>query len=207
LGSAAICESCKRSLEESADAARRWQTFVRAAVYGLAGSIAGAILYYAVLAIAHLEIGIIAIAIGYMVGYAIRKATRGFGSRRYQVMALCLTYFSVGLAYFPIVVSQAPDNTAKPPVSVTDSRAAPPSAASSSAPRRALTFGEWLRTVGLLLLFCLALPALAVVTSMPSGLISGIIVGIGMRQAWRMTAAPPIEVTGPYKVGSESART
>jgi hypothetical protein len=212
LGSAPLCESCKVSLEKSVEAARRWQTFMRAVVYGLGASIAGAILYYAVLAITNLEIGLVAIAIGYMVGYAVRKSTRGFGGRRFQVLALCLTYFSVGLAYFPLVIKQSASGKPTPAVSASDSRAAAPApttaeAAPSSEPRPPITFGRWLQAIGMLFLVCLALPALAVVTSLPSGLISAVIIGVGMRQAWRMTGAPPIEVTGPYRLGSELSAT
>ena len=52
----------------------------------------GAAIYYAVIAIAHLEIGIVAILIGYMVGYSVRKGAQGRGGRRFQVLAAVLTY-------------------------------------------------------------------------------------------------------------------
>ena len=46
----------------------------------------------------HLEIGLIAILIGYMVGKAIRKAAIA-GRQKYQILAVALTYGAVGLAY------------------------------------------------------------------------------------------------------------
>jgi len=58
--------------------------------------------------------------------------------------------------------------------------------------------------IGVLLLLSLAMPVLIVVGSLPSGLISALIIGIGMRQAWRMTAAPPA-ITGPYRLGMDAA--
>ena len=48
----------------------------------------------------------------------------------------------------------------------------------------------------------LALPVLMVVGSLPSGLLSAFIIFIGMAQAWRMTAAPILQISGPYRVGS-----
>jgi len=56
--------------------------------------------------------------------------------------------------------------------------------------------------VGLLLGFSFALPVLAIVGSMPSGLISGAIIAFGMQQAWRMTAAPHLMMSGPYRIGT-----
>src|SRR5262249_50414870 len=43
-----------------------------AALFGLGAAIAGAIVYYAVVAITNFEVGIVAILIGYMVGWAVR---------------------------------------------------------------------------------------------------------------------------------------
>ena len=54
--------------------------------------------------------------------------------------------------------------------------------------------------VGFLLAFTLALPVLAVAGSMPSGLISALIIGIGMHQAWKMTGVAHVPITGPYRV-------
>ena len=35
-------------------------------------------------------------------------------------------------------------------------------------------------------------------------LISAAIIGFGMRQAWLMTAAPQLVITGPYRIGSST---
>ena len=50
--------------------------------------------------------------------------------------------------------------------------------------------------------FAFALPVIAVVGSLPSGLLSGAIIFFGLRQAWHMTGAPHVVVTGPYRVGA-----
>ena len=57
----------------------------------------------------------------------------------------------------------------------------------------------------MLLAFTVALPVLSVVSSFPSGLISAAIIAFGMHQAWRMTAAPNVQITGPYRIATESA--
>ena len=57
---------------------------------------------------------------------------------------------------------------------------------------------------GAVFLFIFALPVIVVLGSMPGGIISALIIGFGMQQAWRMTAAVPFEITGPYRVGGET---
>ena len=99
-----VCEGCRTNLAQLTQTPRSWGLFAKAGVFGVVAAILGAILYYAVIAITDFEIGFVAIAIGYMVGWAIRKATANRGGRRYQVLALVLTYWAVGLAYTPISI-------------------------------------------------------------------------------------------------------
>jgi hypothetical protein len=170
MGGATLCESCAAAVGAVRDASHTSAAFIRAAVFGVGAMIAGAVLYYAIVAITKLEIGLVAIAIGYMVGYAVRRGSRGWGGLRYQLLAAFLTYYAVGLAYMP------------------------------------LAFGASRKTeIGILLGLSFALPVLAAVQSGPSGLISLAIIAFGMQQAWRMTATPPVDLAGPYQVGSDAA--
>lgn len=217
LGGATICEYCKTSLQRSSEAAQSWLTFLKASAFGLAAAVAGAIVYYGVIAITNFEIGLVAILIGYMVGFGVRKATRGFGGIRYQVLALSLTYFAVGLAYVPLVFSQARDEASAAAPAESEPATPDPTPAPSPAVETAsdvspiaaepVGFGGFLKGVAVLFLIGFTLPALAVVSTMPSGLISALIIGLGMRQAWQMTGAPAMDVTGPYKVGAAPATT
>ncbi len=165
-----MCESCKSAVERSLADTRTGQAFGKAAGFGLAAAVAGAIVYYAVIALLNIEIGIVAILIGYMVGWAIRKATRGVGARRYQILSAGLTYFAIGLAYFPLAIhgSHGPDSP--------------------------------LLALGATIVLAFSLPVLVTIGSMPSGLIGALIIVIGIRQAWRMTAAPDLSFHGPLKV-------
>src|SRR5207237_4415003 len=78
-----------------------------ASLFGLGAGIVGAAIYYAVIALANLEIGIVAILIGYMVGYAVRRGAGGRGGRRFQALAVALTYLSIAFAYAPAAVQSA----------------------------------------------------------------------------------------------------
>ena len=167
----------------------------RALLFGGGAAVLGAILYYAVIAITNFEIGLVAIAIGYMVGYAMRMATKGRGGRRFQIIAVVLTYWAVGLAYMPLALGGARQAQGRSEQSATSADAGP-QAARAVSPRQLL--------VGLALLggLTFALPVLAIAGSLPGGLISGVIIAFGMHQAWRMTAAPQFEISGPYRVGA-----
>jgi hypothetical protein len=74
-----LCSRCRSVAESAAETPRGIVPLVTAGVFGLGAGVVGAAIYYAVMAIANLEIGIVAILIGYMVGYAVRKGARGRG--------------------------------------------------------------------------------------------------------------------------------
>lgn len=63
-----VCNACKSQLEHLGQTPRGWGLFAKAGLFGLVAAILGAVLYYAVIAITNFEIGIVAIAIGFMVG-------------------------------------------------------------------------------------------------------------------------------------------
>ena len=56
-----------------------------------------------------------------------------------------------------------------------------------------------------LLTFTVMLPVLVIAGSMPGGLITAAIIGFGMLQAWKMTAAAAVTVSGPYRIATPAA--
>src|SRR5262245_34613059 len=186
-----LCGLCRTSVQSLADTPQGLLPLVVAGLFGLGAAIAGAVIYYGVIAIANLEIGIVAILIGYMVGYSVRKGARGHGGLRFQVLAVLLTYGSVALAYTPLVFKQAlsenkpAENTQPTSATATGQTVAIADSSPVEEPRP--TPGRALLSVGILLGLIAALPVLVVANSLPSGLISAFIILIGMRQAWKMT--------------------
>jgi hypothetical protein len=205
----AVCRTCRDAIEAVTQTPRGAGPFIRAGLFGLGAGIVGAAIYYAVIALANLEIGIVAILIGYMVGYAVRRGAGGRGGRRFQVLAIVLTYGAVALAYTPVVINAALDQEKTDTASaITKSTASTP--APNPAPRGVneeppSTGG----IVGVIFAFgfIAALPVLMVFGSLPSGLISAAIIFFGMRQAWVMTGLPSLRISGPYRVGSHPAST
>ena len=78
-----FCASCKAEVERVLGGSPGPAGFVKAALGGVAGGIAGALLYYLVLALTGYEIGIIAIAVGFLVGKGVRWGTGNRGGRLY----------------------------------------------------------------------------------------------------------------------------
>jgi len=199
-----VCASCRTVIQRQAEPARGFAVLIRAVVFALVAAVLGAILYYAVIAITDFEIGIVAIAIGYMVGYAIRMATGGRGGLRFQILAIVLTYWAVGLAYTPLVFREMNNQTeqaSQTSVPATPAPAEPQAAAADDSSQPvSFTFA-----IVVLIAFSFALPVLSVFGSMPSGLISAAIIAFGMQQAWRMTGVPHLEITGPYRIAAPVA--
>jgi hypothetical protein len=216
-----ICASCRDVVTSAAATPGSPTPLLLAGLFGLGAAVAGAAIYYAVIAIANLEIGIVAILIGYMVGWAVRKGAGGRGGRRFQILAVALTYWAVGLAYAPLAFKQmvggtntirlTNDSTAGPTIGerLGDTTQAVASAADSTAKATSaendVSGSKALKAIGALAVLVFALPVLTVFGSLPFGLISALIIFIGMRQAWRMTAAPHIAISGPYRVGTGPA--
>jgi hypothetical protein len=196
------CAGCRTQLEALGQTPRGWGVFAKAGLFGLVAAILGAVLYYAVIAITDFEIGIVAIAIGYMVGWAIRKATGNRGGRRYQVLAVALSYWAVGLAYTPLTIQQLAEGDKKEQVQKTSDAAVPEAVESSDDESAPISIPMLL---AVLVGFSLALPVLMVVGSLPSGLISGAIIAFGMQQAWRMTGTPPLQISGPFRIAAASS--
>lgn len=101
-----VCASCRDTLLAATRTPRSAGPLLRAGLFGLGAAIVGAAIYYAVIAITNFEIGLVAILIGYMVGYGVRRGAGGRGGRRFQILALGLTYWAVGLAYTPLAFKE-----------------------------------------------------------------------------------------------------
>jgi hypothetical protein len=170
-----------------------------AVLYGAGAALAGCILYTAVVVLLNLEIGIVAIAVGFMVGKAVRAGSKGLGGRPQQILAVLLTYFSITTSYVSVGIYQfiknpqkfehaARKSASKDRTGVPDANSEPPTASKAAA-----------GLVGaLLFMFLLLLAAPFFGITSIGGLISLFIIFIGLKQAWTLTGRSDVLVTGPY---------
>jgi hypothetical protein len=163
-----VCASCKQILEAHQATGISGANVAQATVFGIGAAIAGAAIYYAITATLGWELSLITILIGYMVGYSVRKGAGGRGGRPFQIIAVALTYFAVGLAYVGLATRFSSFSVAS-------------------------------------IVLALTLPLRVVLDSMPNGILSGIIIGVGLYQAWQMTGSHELKIAGPYKVGAGPA--
>jgi hypothetical protein len=217
-----VCASCREGQEKARADDLRWSRFPKAVIFGLGAAIAGAILYWAFVRITKIELGIMAIAIGWMVGKAVMKGSRYRGGRRFQVLALLLTYFSITLSYGALIVEEifkrqeAPAKTADAKAGKAEPRndggltpapgAAPadsPSAAPADTNEGPPTPAQAAVALGVLWLLALASPFL----SGFSNFMGWVIIAIGLWEAWRHTRGQPFVTGGPYRFGEEAPVT
>jgi hypothetical protein len=175
--------------------------FVRAVLFGIGGALVGLALY-AIFAIATgLEVGIVALAVGFIVGKAMHFGSKGVGGRRYQIVAVILTYLAVSLAAVPITLYElswlrgALHQTAQ---------AKEPAAAEAGVQTKVQQKGVG-EMIGWLLIVGLASPIRELQEQPQSGIIGLIILFVGIRFAWRFTAGTKLEVTGPHPVQAAAA--
>jgi hypothetical protein len=192
--------------------------FVRGLVFGIGGAIVGLIAYATFAIVTGIVIGYASLAVGWMVGTAMIKGSHGVGGRRYQIAAVLLTYAAVSMAAIPIWIhyagehqpkhaqqQRANSDSARPDSGdqnqSSDSTASDSTSSDSANPRP--TLGAWLVKIALL---GLASPFLELSGDGLSGIIGLVILAVGMRFAWRITAGRPLQVFGPFDGAPQTAR-
>jgi hypothetical protein len=188
-GKEKLCGPCRDAvlghLTGGSRSARVW----KAGLLGLLAAIAGGLVWaYVAVSWDTGLFGLLMIGLGYLVGIAVRKGTGGRGGRGYQVLALALTYLSVGTAYtgatFMSKVNRDANQTSRP-------EGAPNSGDSSK------TGGGGLLSLPLIGILLLSLP---VVAGMKSP-ITALFLAIALWEAWRMTRGVSAHLRGPFRLG------
>lgn len=143
---------------------------LKAFLWGGGATVLGSAVFAAV-AFMGFQLAILSIGVGWLVGTAIKKGTDGHTSRKYQVIAVLLTYLAIATSYIPVVIAQLGKGT------------------------------SGVTAIGLVLMagVVIGLPLLDAFTSMPGGLLTLLIIFFGLQQAWKQTAPDVALVAGPYQ--------
>jgi hypothetical protein len=182
-----FCPACSERLRSVLQAPPA-HSLLKAALYGGVAALAGCALYAAVAIVANLELAILAILIGWMVGKAIRYGSEGRGGRPQQILAVLLTYFAITFSYIVVFIY----NSAQKPPAAAQQSAAPQS---MERPRAPLSVGALV--VGIVTLAAIA-PFFELGSNPMSGVLSLVIIFFGLRRAWAMTGRADIMILGPY---------
>jgi hypothetical protein len=211
-GSAMVCGSCadraKRELPQDSHA-----VFVRGLLFGLGGFLLAFIAYSAVgILLQGWTIGYLSLAVGWIVGKAMMMGSRGVGGRRYQMLAVLLTYAAVSMAAIPItLVAMRSENA---PVVHTDSQqsssSSPGTRSADEQPAPAPGNERdhqmsLMNALGTLTLIGLASPFYGLQDGF-NGVLMLIILFIGIRFAWRMTAGrASVVINGPFELSKSAS--
>jgi hypothetical protein len=177
VNGAPVCGGCVQRIKDQAPVDTH-SAFVRGICFGIGGAILGLALYAGFALATGWIVGFVSLAVGYIVGKAIVFGSGGAGGRRYQIAAVLLTYIAVSMAAVPIAISQQMKQKSAQQRAQAEPRMSP------------------LKALGVLTMVGLASPFLDLSNPM-HGVIGLIILVVGLRIAWRLTAGRAVSIVGP----------
>ena len=192
-----VCERCRYELERRLTAGSGAGRVLRATAAGFGAAVLGALLYYAISALTGYEFGLIAIAVGYGVGVAVRWGSSARGGWLYQTIAVGLTYLAIVSTYIPPIIrgfqeaatQQTAAATTTVPAAETNAEAAAPE------PLTATSFA-------IAILFLVAIAMVAPFLGGLQNIIGLIIIGIGLYEAWKLNRRNELTITGPHTLAN-----
>ena len=101
-----FCPACRTVLGQAHGAPPGAAAFVRALAVGAAAAAVGSTLYPLIDRLTGYQLGLVAIAVGFLVGRAVRWGTGGRGGLLYQVLAVALTYAAIAFSFLPYVLER-----------------------------------------------------------------------------------------------------
>jgi hypothetical protein len=198
------CEGCVQELQRRQPADSH-AGYVRGILFGVGAAIVGMAGYAGFTILTGIYIGYVSLAVGWLVGKAIMLGSNGIGGRRYQIAAVILTYAAVSIAAVPIAISyqlKAKSQTESVQPQQQSAGDAENSQPEQTQPKPKLSFGA---AILQLLVIGLASPFLELQDPV-HGIIGLIILMVGIRIAWQITAGSRrANIEGPYE-NSSAAR-
>jgi hypothetical protein len=190
-----VCASCKSKIETEFTSGNPMARVLKALAFGIPAGIVGAGIFYAIRALTGYEFGLIAILIGYMVGFAVLKGSQHRGGLPYQIMAVLITYMAICSTYVPLIindlksdhVAQLQQNEPSTEASATLANTA------QSHPSEIVVTPVWYIIA---FIISLAVPFLMGFQNV----IGILIIGFGVFEAWRINTKVKFEFEGPFEL-------
>jgi hypothetical protein len=208
------CQRCAEQVQQQSPKDSH-AAYVRGITLGIGGAILGFILFAGFVIITGISLGYISLAVGYLIGKAMKMGSGGIGGRRYQIVAAALTYVAVSTTAIPIGIYYFnKGKTEHAPSAQSGSGGAktqqhPPDDEQGSIvdnpPLEQQNFSQtkpkinYVALIGTLAWLGLASPFLELQQSPLNGLLGLVILLVGIRIAWQLTAGPKLEILGPFQ--------
>jgi hypothetical protein len=230
-GGQIVCGHCRRRIEEGFYGGSRLGRTFKALVLGSIAAAVGAGAYYAIMQMTGLNLGLVAVVVGVMVGGAVKTGSGNRGGRFYQILAVFLTYSSI-VAMFavpgiygaiqnrrqaalarvaqdkgkpaqgPPKAQADPEKSAPVGTNLKDGPAAPPIPAEKKAP---LTLFRALLLLGMFLVMLIGISYSIPIQIAFSSPISGLIFGFALWEAWKINRGVQLEFSGPFRMEAPRA--
>jgi len=218
VNGATVCANCRGLIAEAERPEGGAKRFFLATVLGVMGGAVGATAWYAVAELFNLQIGLIALLVGWLVGTGVHRGAEGRGGWRYQLLAAFVTYAAIVSTYIPPIyaeLSKGPEASAPasseagggagatnplPP----ESPSTVPAAGESGGPVEPISVMGALGALVLAGAFLYAIAFAAPFLMGVENLIGILIIGFAVHQAWRMNARRVFDIKGPFRVAAKA---
>ncbi len=197
IGAVEVCGRCREGFSAHVEQPVSFDRFALATLLGTGAAVLGAIGWLLITTLSGYEIGLVALAVGWAVGGAVRRGSGGLGGRPYQVVAVLLTYLAIVSTYVPEILS-AFDRAESSEVS----QAVEDSNATRHAGAVAMPDFPEVRDLARAMVFSLAVPFLLG----SDNLIGIFIIGLALFEAWRRNRRVVLLFAGPLQVGRIPSR-
>jgi len=171
LNGRSVCPDCAAKAKAGNAVDGGHAAFMQGLLVGGGAALLGLFVYAGFTIVTHFYFGYVAVAVGWLVGKAMMKGSNGVGGLRYQIAAVALTYLAISLASIPIMITEI-------------------------APAQEV---DWVSKLPELALWGIFSPFIELRGGL-FGIIGLVILGAGIRFAWRITAARRLVVAGPYYI-------
>jgi hypothetical protein len=173
----AACQTCPAQLMASVAKHSPVVSFVVATAFGTAAAALGGLVWYAISTLTGYLIGLVAVAVGFLVGFAVRKGSNNRGGPLYQALAIVLTYVAICAQHVPELWKAFLERPDQP-----------------TGAGLAIAFV-------IVCVISLAAPFLAGIQN----IIGVLILGFALYEAWKLNRRVPLEITGPFRVETAAA--
>lgn len=199
-----VCATCRSNLAALIEQSQSKKSFMRALLLGSGAAVGCGIAYAIFVALTDFQIALVTIGIAFLIAKIMRHCSAGVGGRKYQLLAVALTYVASAMGYAPAVLSGLKDDSPKEAAAASSAQAK--AAATPATPAQPNTRAEPASAGQVALAFVfifaitLAAPFLAA-TEAPIGLL---IVFFGLWEAWKLSQGLPLTLEGPFRAAPRS---
>jgi hypothetical protein len=170
LNGMTACASCTQQVRGQMPVDTQ-PAFLKAIAFGMGAAVLGCAGYAAFTILTNIYIGFVSLAVGWLIGKAIKMGSGGIGGKRYQIAAAVLTYMAVSMAEVPIGLHAHGQD-----------------------------FSQWMNPDRFVAFLVSGLTSpFRELRSPFNGIIGLVILAVGINIAWKLTAGPKLEILGPFR--------